>query len=68
MKCRFDCCSGILKPSDNGKSPEGVFQCSKCKSKFRKMKDTGTLVTVTNLFTTRNEKPISVKELKIKEK
>ena len=66
MKCYFDKCTGNLKPADNGKSPIGVFQCNKCNSKFRKMIQTGKLAIITDLFSTRNQKSISLKELKKK--
>jgi len=58
-------CGGKLKPTDNPKTPKGLFTCQKCKSIFREGTD-GFLMLVTNNFSVYNDKqkPIPLKELK----
>jgi hypothetical protein len=68
LKCLFSKCTGNLKPSDNGKTPKGLFTCIKCHSVFIRMIQSGKLVIVTNLFSSYNDKVIPLKELKKKVK
>jgi hypothetical protein len=65
MKCKFEKCTGNLKPDDNPKTPKGLFRCIKCKSLFRQMQS-GHLALVINNFDVREHKVISLKELKAK--
>jgi len=48
MKCKFEKCTGILKPDDNPKTPKGLFRCTKCKSLFRENSSGNLMVVINN--------------------